>query len=145
MTTREIEQFMESQGIDCQHTILDGEYSLPDKDWFYGEFYQSFQKYLWQLGLLTYEVDANDCDDFSDKLRAWAQTLEALDKQRTGRALAVGVLGYYLLDNSGGAHAIAFAICKVNGQHELCCIEPQNGQAVNLTELEKEVCIEWRI
>ena len=143
MTGEELGDLMISEGIDTQFSVADGNYSLPSTDWFYGTFYRAFWDYLKAMGISKYEVDANDCDKFSDQLRSFAQMLEARDKQRVGRALAVGVLAY--LQDGGGGHAIAFAVCRVKVKPRLCFIEPQNGLEVKLSEDERLQCLWWRI
>ena len=114
----------------CPVVTADLDYATPTLRWLLGPFWNHFRARRGALGKWTAK---NDCDNFARAYAQDAQDSHALSKGSEAQALAVGEIFY--VQDSGGGHAINAAF--VDNPPRLVFIEPQTGQAVDLTPAER--------
>ncbi len=144
MTTSELTLFMgQLIGEGANAVILDGDYSLPTKEWFLGDFASALWTDLNRLGLEHYAANANDCDKFALDAVWIAHVSHFKANLKPGTGIAVGMFCYQR--DAGGAHAINFAIVEEDGQPNIIFLEPQTQQQVYLSDTEAKNCISYII
>lgn len=114
--------------------IVDEDYALLTREDFFGRFAEALDFNKQKLRVDVYRAEINDCDDFS--LYAFTLARLAHKLQFKGKkSLGVGMLAYRM--DSGGGHAIIFAVIKEESVFRLLFMEPQTCQQAQLSSTEK--------
>lgn len=114
----------------CPHVLLaDSEFAVPTLRWLQGPFWNWFRLTRWSFNLDRWQRK-NDCDNFARAYAQAAQDCHALSPGNDSEGLAVGEVFY--TKASGGSHAIIVAY--VGEDCARVFIEPQNNEAITLTE-----------
>lgn len=133
ITNEQLCEFFANEGL-LQERTLDRNYSLVDES-FIEVFAKDFHSLLYQLNLLMYAKDSNDCDKFA--YLAWSYARLCHGRMKTGTGLGMGVV-LYQPDNSEQGHAINVWILRVNGKLIYKFWEPQTQKEVSLSQNEKD-------
>ena len=115
--------------------ITDANYARPTTAWLTGKFNDYFRNWLFQNDLLKW-AENFDCDNFSSFYYSFAQACHT-KSNRKEQGIAVGEMFYR--QNGTGGHAINVAITEKG----VIYIEPQTGQQIKLTDVEKQSC--WSV
>lgn len=141
MTGPELRAFLIAQGCSPQNDFtLDAVYAHPTREWFVGPFARAIRHNVEQIGLDRYRASCNDCDDFANRARQWAQDCHALTSPESNSALAIGAFFFRPAGGTNG-HAIICAVVYTEmGWPVLVFVEPQTGQEIMLTPDEIRSC-----
>lgn len=141
MTGPEIREFMLAKGCAPFNDFeLDANYAHPTRAWFHGPFAHYVVEKHKEIGKSVWRVDSNDCDDFANRAKQWAQDSNDETNPKGGKALAVGSFFYLIGGQKGSGHAIVAAIVYEDHVPELIFIEPQNGRPLALSKEEIRSC-----
>ena len=117
-------------------SVSDSEYALPTMQWVTGPFSDALRKLQYEFKVNRWTREDNDCDDFARLSAAFAQVLHSNTPDHPeGTALAIGEMWY--VQDSGGGHAINFAVCGPD-HTDVLFYEPQRVALVQLSEAERD-------
>ena len=116
--------------------VGDESYAIPTVEWIVGPFSEELFKVNRKNGL--YKLESNDCEDFAARARALANELNNRTTNCGLRGIAFGEFHYK--KDTGGRHAINFAICKDGDKYRFVFYEPQDRKIVELSETEYKSC-----
>lgn len=147
MKYEQLVEIMEKHGALFSIEQLDKDYKLVDERWWREEFLPSFERWLADLGLLTWRPEAGDCDDLAWWAGGHARACQARLKEP--KALAIGMFNY--LPDAGGKHSVPFAIVtSEGGEPRLRFADRKFNQLGNvciqeviLSQSEVESCCFW--
>ncbi len=119
------------------HSVLaDVAYKTVDVNWMKSQFYDYFRSDLFSKGIVKWDKKF-DCDKFAKYFAALIQVKYFVDNFQSwnpGESLAVGEIYYKVGGNDKKGHAINCVYLK-NG---FMFFEPQTGQFVDLSDVEKK-------
>ncbi len=115
--------------------VLSKIYVTPNLEWLTKEYYPEFKKELFDKGVVSWDESFN-CSQFARYYTSYLQTKFFIENYHTEKAwtLAVGNLCYLIGGDSTKGHEIN---CIMDEHDKIILIEPQNGNIVTLTEVEK--------
>lgn len=116
---------------------FDSKYTTVNLEWLQKTYYKEFKKELFKDGVVNW-VGSFDCDKFSRFYSIYLQTKFLLEHfaDRTGpQSVAVGNLFYYIGADEKKGHAINIIFKEDN---TFVYLEPQTGELVTLTEMERD-------
>jgi len=136
----EIKDLFTQSGLPC--SLDDVNYAFPTKGWVKEVFGPAFDQYNFNLGLSKGESEANDCDDFANRAKQYAQMLWFAHRRPPGTALFFAVCKYKIGGDFFKGHAInATVVAGSDGKAEIVFFEPQpKAHIVKLTKEELESC-----
>lgn len=134
-TASGIRDILGKDGINPDVAIcMDRNYALPSEQWLAGDFSNSFMKMLKTMKSNSWLEERNDCDNFAEGARWFAQILHNNTMEQPC-ALAFGVI-CYKRDIDGVGHAINLVLV-FDEVYKLVYYEPQNGSRLLLSPKEK--------
>lgn len=142
ITGAQLDAVFEREEIWGYPLTADKLYSVPSLRWFTEEFPRQWHQFAFSHLTETYQVEANDCDDWTRGAAFFAQLLHSRSKQ--GTALAVGEFWYE--QAQGRPHALLAAVCHDGSTNfVIAFVEPQGfPRAVTLQKAEYQSCIARR-
>lgn len=127
-------------GVDA--FIPDERFIGPTRAWVTGTFGPAWAEALRKLGLETYQPEAWDCDKFADLCRSYAELLHARTPDRPIKDAALTVATFcYVIESTGGGHAIVAFFIPQGESFEVVYLEPQTGEEKKLTKQEEASCM----
>lgn len=138
LTPDELESALDKAGISFTHPnyYVDRMYVVPTLDWIETDFSEDLRKLQESMGVLGYEQEVNDCDDFARMSAAFANARNRATSGHPKASLTVGEFWY--TKDSGGAHAINVFVC--DSDLKIAFYEPQTRRVITITDAEKESC-----
>jgi hypothetical protein len=135
----DIERIVSAAGPMPDIVFLDEQYAEPTLSYLQHEFSHALTANLTAQGLMGYDVESNDCDDFA--VEAWAlmrrchsRTIKQEGYVRC--SIAFGCWQYRPANSNGATHIINCAVID-NG---LVFYEPQTQSVIQLTDEEISTC-----
>jgi hypothetical protein len=125
--------FNNNQKIPKNFTIADRSYYCPKKDIIENEIYPKYRTWLRSIRLLNWSHKW-DCDNFADAFKVFSSGYYQQNIDSDAESIAIGVIHYKR--SNGNGHAINIAYTEDNNEIKITFIEPQNGQALYLSQAE---------
>jgi hypothetical protein len=145
MTFAELTAVFDANGIPGEQAPNDSTYVSPAREWFIGDFASGLQSWLSDAGVLNWQSESGDCDDFAAWGRAYGKICNG--RMKVGASLAIGEFKF---TKSEGGHACVVAVeqatqkliflDRVKESDGLTCVKE-----VFLTEAERLSCFFWYI